>query len=128
VKKKGSIGMNTVIIMGHLANEPDVKMAEDINKSVAKYSIGVNRIRGNAGQEEVNYFNCVAFGVRADFADKFLHEGMKVLITGRLHSGSYTNKDGQKIYYTEIIVELLEIVDNKKVKTLAQGRQNGGVQ
>lgn len=106
--------MNKTMLMGRLTRDPLILTSSNEEAQlVAKFTLAVNRIRSNNGKEDTDYFNCTAFGSKAEFAQKFLKQGVKLVIVGHLQSGSYTNKDGIKIYTTDIIVEELEFAESK---------------
>lgn len=96
--------MNKVILMGRLCADPEVRQNE-VDTAIAKYRLAVDRRYKRDEDQNVDYIRCVAFGKNAEFAEKYLHRGIKIAISGRIQTGSYTNKDGQKIYTTDIIVE-----------------------
>ena len=109
--------MNKVILMGRLTRDPDVRVSTgERQMSIARYTLAVDR-RGrrtdNGGEQTADFISCVAFDRAAEFAEKYFHQGMRVLITGRIQTGSYTNKDGQKVYTTDVIVEDQEFADSK---------------
>ena len=109
--------MNKVILMGRLTREPDVRVSTgERQMSIARYTLAVDR-RGrrtdNGGEQTADFISCVAFDRAAEFAEKYFHQGMRVLITGRIQTGSYTNKDGQKVYTTDVVVEDQEFADSK---------------
>jgi len=101
--------MNKVIMMGRLTKDPEYKVTQD-GKELAKFSIAVDRRTG----KETDFFNCTTFGKTAQFAEKYLKRGTKVALTGRIENNSYTNKDGQKVTSTGIIVEEAEFAESKK--------------
>ena len=104
--------MNKWIGMGRLTKDPDVR--GDGNSAVARYSIAVDRrFKDSDGNYQTDFINIVAFGKSAEFAEKYFKKGMKVLVTGRIQTGSYTNKDGQKVYTTDIIAEDQEFCESK---------------
>ena len=110
--------MNKVILMGRLTRDPEVRYSQnDTSMAIARYSLAVDRrfARRNEGSNEqtVDFINCVAFGKSAEFAEKYFRQGMRVLITGRIQTGSYTNKDGQKVYTTDVVVENCEFAESK---------------
>lgn len=118
--------MNKVILMGRLTRDPDVRVSTgERQMSIARYTLAVDR-RGrrtdNGGEQTADFISCVAFDRAAEFAEKYFHQGMRVLITGRIQTGSYTNKDGQKVYTTDVIVEDQEFADSKD----AGSGDNGG--
>ncbi len=107
--------MNKVILMGRLTREPEVRQAQET--TVARYTLAANR-RFREG--ETDFINCVAFGKNAEFAEKWLRKGVKIVIAGRIQTGSYTNRDGVKVYTTDVVVEEQEFAESK-----ATGEQSG---
>ena len=108
--------MNKVILMGRLTRDPEVRYsAGDNAMAVARFSLAVDRRRrANGGDEQTSDFiNCVSFGRQAEFAEKYLRKGTKLLVTGRIQTGSYTNKDGVKVYTTDVVVEEQEFAESK---------------
>lgn len=106
--------MNKVILMGRLTRDPEVRYSQGENSmAVARYSMAVDRPGAKEGQPSADFINCVAFGKNGEFAEKFLHKGTKILVEGRIQTGSYTNKDGQKVYTTDIVVEHHEFCESK---------------
>ena len=116
--------MNKVILMGRLTRDPEVRYSSGDNQmAIARYSLAVDRRgrrEGNDGQT-ADFINCVAFGRAGEFAEKYFHKGIKVLVTGRIQTGSYTNKDGQKVYTTDVVVEECEFAESKN----AAGENSG---
>ena len=104
--------MNLVCLMGRLTRDPEVKQGENM---VAKYAIAVDR-KYSKGEEKADFINIVVFGKGAEFAEKYLKKGTKVVITGRIQTGSYTNKDGQKVYTTDIIADSQEFAESKNAE------------
>ena len=110
--------MNKVILMGRLTRDPEVRYSSGENgTTVANFTLAVDRRfrRANDGEATADFLRCVAFGKQAEFAEKYLHQGIKIALTGRIQTGSYTNRDGQKVYTTDIIVEELEFAESKAV-------------
>ena len=107
--------MNRVILMGRLTRDPDIRYTQgDNSMAIARYTLAVDRRRANAdGQREADFISCVSFGKQAEFAERYLHQGTKVAAQGRIQTGSYTNKDGQKVYTTDVVVEDLEFAESK---------------
>lgn len=107
--------MNKVILIGRLVAEPDVRYLQGDNQmEIARYRLAVNRRYVKDGEEQtVDFINCVAFGKNGEFAEKYLHKGMKIAISGRIQTGSYTNKDGNKIYTTDVVVEEHDFCESK---------------
>ena len=99
--------MNKVILMGRLTRDPDVRVsAGETPVTVVKYTLAVDRRRKkDEGEQGADFIPCTAFSQNAEFAEKYFHQGIKIVIVGRIQTGSYTNKDGQKVYTTEVIIE-----------------------
>lgn len=114
--------MNKVMLMGRLTRDPEVRYSQGENSSaVAKYSLAVPRKFRQEGQADADFINCVAFGKAAEFAERYLRQGTKIVITGRIQTGSYTNRDGVKVYTTDVVVEEQEFAESKNVN---QGEAN----
>ena len=106
--------MNKVILMGRLTRNPEVRYGAGENSTaVARYTIAVERRFKRDGEQSADFIGCVAFGRNAEFAEKYLRQGTKIVLTGRIQTGSYTNRDGQKVYTTDIVVEEQEFAENK---------------
>ena len=107
--------MNKTILMGRLTRDPEVRYAaNDSGMAIVRYTLAVDRRRtGNDGQS-ADFINCVAFGKTGEFAEKYFRKGTKILISGRIQTGSYTNQEGQRIYTTEVIVEDQEFTESKR--------------
>ena len=104
--------MNKVILMGRLTKDPDIR--GEGTSLVARYSLAVDRrFKDNDGKYQTDFINIVVFGKGAEFAEKYLKKGTKVVVTGRIQTGSYTNKEGAKIYTTDVIAEDQEFAENK---------------
>ena len=110
--------MNKVILMGRLTRDPEVRYsAGDNSMAIARYTLAVDRRfrRDGADQQSADFIGCVAFGRSAEFAEKYLRQGTKIVVTGRIQTGSYTNRDGQKVYTTDVVVEDQEFAESKRV-------------
>ena len=110
--------MNKVILMGRLTRDPEVRYSQAAEPlAIARYTLAVDRRfqrRENSGNEQTaDFISCVAFGKQGEFAEKYLKQGMKVAITGRIQTGSYTNRDGNKVYTTEVVVGEHEFCESK---------------
>ena len=106
--------MNKVILVGRLSKDPEVRYTQGDNPMcVARYSIAVDRRFKRDGEPTADFINCVAFGKTGEFAEKYFTKGMRVAVSGRLATGSYTNKDGVKVYTTEVTVEEHEFAQSK---------------
>ena len=112
--------MNKVILMGRLTRDPEVRYSQgDNSMAIARYTLAVDRRfrRGNDGDQSADFIGCVAFGRSAEFAEKYFHQGLKVIVTGRIQTGSYTNRDGVKVYTTEVVVEEQEFAESKNASS-----------
>lgn len=106
--------MNKVILMGRLTRDPEVRYSSGENQTaIARYSLAVDRRRGKNDEQSADFINCVTFGKSAEFAEKYFHKGLKITVAGRIQTGSYTNKDGQKVYTTDVVVEEQEFAESK---------------
>lgn len=122
--------MNKVILMGRLTREPDVRYSQnsDGSMAVARYTLAVDRRRArtnsDGAEQTADFISCVAFGRQGEFAEKYLHQGTKIAITGRIQTGSYTNKDGQRVYTTDVVVEEQEFAESKSAAASNGGDSN----
>ena len=119
--------MNKVILMGRLTRDPEVRYSQgERAMAIARYTLAVDRrgrrSGGDDGAQTADFITCVAFDRAGEFAEKYFHQGTKVVVTGRIQTGSYTNRDGQKVYTTEVIVEDQEFAESKN----AAGGKEGG--
>ncbi len=110
--------MNKVILMGRLTRDPDVRYSQGENPlAIARYTLAVDRRfakrDGGDGQQTADFISCKAFGRAGEFAEKYFRKGTKICVTGRIETGSYTNKDGVKVYTTEVVVEDQEFAESK---------------
>ena len=110
--------MNKVILMGRLTRDPEVRYSQgERAMAIARYTLAVDRrgrrSGGDDGAQTADFITCVAFDRAGEFAEKYFHQGTKVVVTGRIQTGSYTNRDGQKVYTTEVIVEDQEFAESK---------------
>jgi len=105
--------MNKVILMGRMTKDPEVRYT-DGGASIARFSLAVDRRYKQEGAEQTaDFINCIAFGKTAEFIEKYFYKGSKAVIEGRIQTGSYTNKDGQKVYTTDVVVEQVEFAESK---------------
>ena len=113
--------MNKVILMGRLTRDSDVRVtAGEKQMTIARYTLAVDRRRkSDNGEQTADFISCVAFDRAAEFAEKYLHQGTKIAITGRIQTGSYTNKDGQRVYTTDVVVEEQEFAESKAAASAA---------
>lgn len=106
--------MNKVLLIGRLTRDPDVRYSgENNDKAVAKYTLAVERRFKREGDDNADFVGITAFGKGAEFSEKYLHKGMKIAVIGRIQTGTYTNKDGQKVYTTDVIADEQEFVESK---------------
>ena len=116
--------MNKVILMGRLTRDPDVRYSQgEQATAIARYTLAVDRKFKREGDQTADFIGCVAFGKLGEFAEKYLHQGTKIVVTGRIQTGSYTNKDGQKVYTTDVVVEECEFAESKNASG-GNGKQN----
>lgn len=119
--------MNKVLFMGRLTRDPEVRYSQGANASaVARFSIAVDRRFKREGEPDADFFNCTAFGKTAEFVEKYLKQGTKIVLSGRVENDNYTNKDGQKVYGTRILVEEIEFAESKNAVSGNAGGQNAG--
>lgn len=115
--------MNKVVLMGRLTRDPEVRYSQGENPlAIARYTLAVDRrFKKDKEEQSADFIQCVAFGKSGEFAEKYFHKGIKITISGRIQTGSYTNKDGQKIYTTEVVVEDQEFAESKSADHSNQG-------
>lgn len=106
--------MNKVILMGRLTRDPEVRYTQGDNASaVARFSLAIDRRFKKDGEQTADFISCVAFGKTGEFIEKYGRKGTKFVVEGRIQTGSYTNKDGQKVYTTDVVVEQVEFAESK---------------
>ena len=106
--------MNIVILLGRLTRDPEVRYSAGENAlAIARYTLAVDRRFRRDGEATADFINCVSFGRTAEFAEKYFRQGLKIVVSGRIQTGSYTNRDGQKVYTTEVVVEDQEFAESK---------------
>ncbi len=114
--------MNKVILMGRLVRDPDIRYSNGENATaVARFTLAVDRRFKRDGEQNADFINCISFGKSAEFAEKYLRKGIKLVVTGRIQTGSYTNRDGNKVYTTDVVVEEQEFAESKKVSEANSG-------
>ena len=107
--------MNKLMLMGRLTRDPEVRYSQGATPlAVAKFSIAVDRKFKRQGEPEADFFNCTAFGKQAEFIQKYLKKGTKMVVIGRLQNDTYTNKEGQKVYAVNVMVEELEFAESRQ--------------
>lgn len=116
--------MNKVILMGRLTRDPEVRYSQgESANAVARYTLAVDRRFKRDGDATADFINCVSFGRVAEFAEKYLRQGVKIAVTGRIQTGSYTNKDGVRVYTTDVVVEEQEFAESKAASASNSGYQ-----
>lgn len=115
--------MNKVILMGRLTRDPEVRYSQGASQtSVARFSVAVDRRFKREGEPDADFFNCTAFGKQAEFIERYLHKGTKVVLCGRIQNDNYTNKEGQMVYSVRVMVDEIEFAESKN----ASGANAGG--
>jgi len=121
LKKEGNF-MNKVILIGRLTRNPNVTYTQGNQPMcIARYSLAVDRRFKREGQPSADFINCVAMGKQGEFAEKYLKQGTKIAVVGRIQTGSYTNRDGNKVYTTDVFVEEQEFAESKNASQQTQG-------
>ncbi|MCD7750347.1 MAG: single-stranded DNA-binding protein [Lachnospiraceae bacterium] len=119
--------MNKVILIGRLTRDPEVRYSQGASQTaVARFSIAVDRRFKREGEPDADFFNCTAFGKQAEFVERYLHKGTKMVVTGRIQNDNYTNREGQMVYSVRVIVEELEFAESKNASGSQGGYDNGG--
>lgn len=113
-KAESEVKMNKVIMMGRLTRDPEVRYSQgEYPTAVARFSVAVDRRYKREGEPDADFFNCTSFGRQAEFVEKYLHKGTKIVLGGRLQNNNYTNKDGQMVYSVNIMVDEVEFAESK---------------
>ena len=113
--------------MGRLTRDPDIRYSAGENSTaVARYTLAVDRRFRRDGEQTADFISCVAFGRTAEFAEKYFHQGIRIVISGRIQTGSYTNRDGVKVYTTDVVVEEQEFAESKSASAENSGGFGGG--
>lgn len=118
--------MNSVQLVGRLTRDPDIRYS-DSGKTVAKFTLAVDRRIKKNNEEGADFISCVAFDQRAEFLEKWFRKGQRIGLNGRIQTGSYTNKEGQKVYTTDVIADSLEFVESKGSSSVPAGAGHGPV-
>ena len=120
--------MNKVILMGRLTRDPEIRYSQGENAiAIGRYTLAVDRrITRNNDENSADFINCVCFGRQAEFAERYLRKGIKMLVTGRIQTGSYTNKDGVRVYTTDVVVEDHEFAESKNAGSGQEGGYGAG--
>ena len=118
--------MNKVVLMGRLTRDPEVRYSQGENAlAIARYTLAVDRRFKRDGEQTADFINCVVFGKSAEFTERYFRQGMRVVVCGRIQTGSYTNKDGQRVYTTDVVAENVEFAESKNASA---GNNDGGYQ
>lgn len=106
--------MNKVILMGRLTKDPEVRQSQGAEPvTIARYTLAVDRRQKKQEGQQADFISCVAFGKAGEFAEKYLHKGTKICVSGRIQTGSYTRQDGTKAYTTDVVIEEQEFAESK---------------
>lgn len=116
--------MNKVVLMGRLTRDPEVRYTQG-EMAVGRYTLAVDRRFKRDGEATADFINCVAFGKQAEFAERYFRQGLKVIISGRIQTGSYTNREGRKVYTTDVVVEEQDFAESKGDSSRASGTAAG---
>lgn len=118
--------MNKAIITGRLTKEPEVRYSQTAsgNMAIARYTLASDRKFKKDDEQNADFINCIAFGKSGEFAEKYLHKGTKIAVVGRIQTGSYTNKDGNKVYTTDVVVEEQEFCESKNANNSNSQQSN----
>ena len=112
--------------MGRLTRDPDVRYSQgEHSMAIARYTLAVDRKFKREGEQTADFISCVCFGKSAEFAEKYFRQGLRITISGRIQTGSYTNKDGNKVYTTDVVVEEQEFAESKGSGGSGGGQSNG---
>ena len=120
--------LNKTILMGRLTRDPEVRSGNGDNSVVAQFTLAVDRRYRKQGEEQqADFIRCVAFGKQAEFIEKYIKKGVKIVVTGRIQTGSYTNKDGQRVFTTDVVCEEIEFAESKNNNAGAQQAEPSNV-
>lgn len=124
--KQGGLHMNKVILLGRLTRDPELRYTQgEESMAIARYTLAVERRFNRNGEQTADFINCVAFGKSAEFAQKYFRQGLKIAVVGRIQTGSYTNRDGNKVYTTDVIIEEQDFAESKRSSD-SESNQPGG--
>ena len=119
--------MNKVILMGRLTRDPEVRYSQGASQTaVARFSVAVDRRFKRDGEPDADFFNCTAFGKQAEFIERYLHKGTKIVLSGRVQNDNYTNKEGQMVYSVRVMVDEIEFAESKNASGGGDGGYNNG--
>lgn len=120
--------MNKAIMIGRLTRDPEIRYSQGANgTTIARFSLAVDRRWKREGEPDADFFNCTAFGRQAEFVEKYMKKGTKIAITGRIQNDNYTDRNGQKVYSVQIMVEEMEFAESKS-KNAEAGQQDGSLE
>lgn len=120
--------MNNVVLMGRLTRDPEVRYSNsDTPLAIARYTLAVDRRFKRDGEPSADFIRCVSFGKAGEFAEKYFSQGMRVVVSGRIQTGSYKNRNGDTVYTTEVVTETLEFAESKK-NSQGNSSQTGSAQ
>ena len=105
--------MNNVCLVGRLTRDPETRYAQS-DLAVTRFSVAVDRRFKKEGEQTADFISCISFGKTAEFVEKYFSKGQRIGLTGRIQTGSYTNKEGQKVYTTDVVAENVEFVESKQ--------------
>jgi len=124
--RKRKIYMNKIILMGRLTRDPEVRYSQGASQTaIARFSIAVDRRIKREGEPDADFFNCTAFGKQAEFIEKYLRKGVKIVVCGRLQNDNYTNKEGQMVYSVRVMVDEIEFAESKNASNGSAPSGNG---
>ena len=119
--------MNKVFFCGRLVKNPEVRYSKgETTSAIARFSLAVDRKVTKDGEPSADFFNCITFGKKADFVEKYLRKGTKIIVTGRVQNDNYTNKEGGKVYSVQIMVDEIEFAESKNTLTDSDVNAKGG--
>ncbi len=119
--------MNKVILMGRLTRDPEIRYSQGASQTaVARFSVAVDRRFKREGEPDADFFNCTAFGKQAEFIERYLHKGTKIVLCGRIQNDNYTNKDGQMVYSVRVMVDEIEFAESKNASSGGGDSYNNG--
>jgi single-strand DNA-binding protein len=119
--------MNKVILMGRLTRDPEVRYSQGASQTaVARFSIAVDRRFKREGEPDADFFNCTCFGKQAEFVERYLHKGTKIVTSGRIQNDNYTNKEGQMVYSVRVMVDEIEFAESKNAGNAGDNSYAGG--
>lgn len=120
--------MNKIILLGNMTRDPEIRYTQGDNPlAIARFGLAVNRRFSKNGEKEADFFNCTAFGKQAEFVEKYFKQGSRMMLAGRIQNDNYTNKNGEKVYAVQVIVEEVEFAEKKNGSGIPAGENAGAV-